>query len=172
MLLHESIRGSAGRGAAKHRSMEALGQKAKIERRTKARYPIELQLHYHSLAKRNPINGTGRTLDMSSNGLLITSEVGVNPGAWLEISIQWPSELDGGIRLQLIAVGKVVRSAESNFAVEFHRYEFRTMRRTQQPDVEQDTQVSVTPTVIWNHRYSGNGAGAVSQLRYAPEPES
>ncbi len=132
MLLHESIRDGARRAAATPRSMEALDQKTMSDRRSKVRFPLELPVHFNSIAKKHPVNGTGRTVNISSNGLLIASAGAMNPGAWLEISVQWPSRLDGGIHLQLAAVGKVVRCVESDFAVEFHSYEFRTMRRTLQ----------------------------------------
>ena len=49
-------------------------------------------------------------------------------GALVEMSIDWPSMLDGTIPLQLVAVGRVLRRGVAHFAASFHRHEFRTLR--------------------------------------------
>jgi hypothetical protein len=134
MLLRQSIRDKASRGAARHRSMEALSQNIGNERRAKTRYPVELEVRYRTVATRHPVDGTGRTLNMSSSGVFISSQNRINTDARIEVSIQWPFDLDGGIRLQMVAVGKVVRREELNFAVAFKAYQFRTLRRKPQSD--------------------------------------
>jgi len=41
----------------------------------------------------------------------------------------WPLDLDGGIPLQLVATGKVVRSEDHSFAIELNSHEFHTLKR-------------------------------------------
>ncbi len=98
------------------------------ERRTKARYPLELAVHYQTLGAQ-PTRGAGRTVNVSSSGALIAAEHDFDEGARLKITIEWPSLLDGITPLQLVTTGRVVRHRESNFGVAFDWYQFRTMKR-------------------------------------------
>lgn len=81
------------------------------ERRTKARYPLELTVHYQTLSSQ-PVCGTGRTLNVSSSGALIAAEHDLDEGARLKITIEWPTLLNGTTPLQLVMTGKVVRHGE------------------------------------------------------------
>jgi hypothetical protein len=117
--------------------MQAFRENWGIDRRARIRYPIELKVRYRSLATGHPVEGTGQTVDMSSTGLRVCSENKFSKGARIEVSVQWPSELEDGVHLQLVAVGKVVRCDERTFAVEFHTYEFRTMKHELQPSAGQ-----------------------------------
>jgi hypothetical protein len=97
------------------------------ERRSKVRYPIELDVRF--LPSKNGTYNTGRTVNISSSGLLISSASIVGEGTALHIMIQWPYTLDGRIPLQLVAAGVVVRSTPSLFAVTVKSYQFRTMKQ-------------------------------------------
>lgn len=97
------------------------------ERRAKVRYPIELDARF--LPSKNGAYNTGRTVNISSSGLLISSASVVRDGTPLHIMIQWPFTLDGRIPLQLVATGAVVRSTPSLFAVAVRSYQFRTMKQ-------------------------------------------
>jgi len=99
------------------------------ERRGRTRYPIELQVRYHTLLGRLRVNGLGRTVNISSSGLMIASPDPVLAGTKLEVRMAWPLDLDGGIPLQLVATGKVVRSERHSFAIEFSSHEFHTSKR-------------------------------------------
>ncbi len=99
------------------------------ERRSRVRYPIELAARYQTLGRGEPITGVGRTLNFSSGGLLITGEELLSEGVRLKVTVEWPSLLNGTTPLQLVTVGKVVRSGSSSFAVAFEQYQFRTMSR-------------------------------------------
>ncbi len=99
-----------------------------IERRTKARYPLELTVHYQTLGAQ-PVRGAGRTLNVSSSGALIAAEHDFDEGARLKITIEWPTLLDGITPLQLVTTARVVRHRASNFGVAFDWYQFRTMKR-------------------------------------------
>lgn len=110
-----------------------------IERRSRIRYPVKLTVRYRTVGRKHHLNGTGQTLNMSSAGLLVWAEHGVSEGARMEVNIEWPLMLDGTVPLQLVAVGKVVRCAESVFAVSFAQYQFRTMGRMLKPTTDFDS---------------------------------
>jgi len=99
------------------------------ERRSKVRYPLELAARYQSIDETQTSAGVGRTLNLSSSGLLLESDDEVPTGARLKVTIEWPPLLNGTTPLQLVTLGRVVRQGNSNFAVAFEHYQFRTMSR-------------------------------------------
>ena len=108
-----------------------------IERRSKMRYPLELNVRYQTLETQASIAGAGQTVNMSSNGLLVAGHAALSEGTRLKLTVEWPSLLNGNTPLQLVTVGSVVRATDSNFAVAFENYQFRTMaRRSRQPVLE------------------------------------
>ena len=56
--------------------------------------------------------GVGRTINMSSNGVLFTTDQYLLPGRRLEVSISWPAQLNSKVGLKLVARGRVVRCDE------------------------------------------------------------
>ena len=64
---------------------------------------------------------------MSSTGTLVECPQKVRTGARLELKIEIPQRLDGMVRLQIFALGRVVRCEESRFATTISRYQYRTM---------------------------------------------
>jgi hypothetical protein len=70
--------------------------------------------------------GVGRTVNMSSSGVLFTSEQPLFPGRRLELSVNWPAQLDNKCPLKLVARGRVIRSEAGRVAIEIQQYEFRT----------------------------------------------
>jgi PilZ domain len=109
--------------------VQAINRTTPLERRSKIRYPVSLNVKYRTVGRSNRISGVGRTLNMSSGGLLIAADQRTQVGAKIELNVEWPSLLDGTIPLQLVAVGRVVRCLESGFALAFTQYQFRTMSR-------------------------------------------
>jgi hypothetical protein len=108
------------------------------ERRSKVRYPLELNIRYRYFAGGSLRFGAGRTINVSSGGVLVASTRIIPPhemsvGENVEMSIEWPPLLDGRISLQLFAVGWVVRRRPFDFAVSFERYQLRTTKRSSQP---------------------------------------
>lgn len=99
------------------------------ERRLKTRYAIELDVRFSMTRLKSRVLTIGRTINMSSNGLLVASAAGVKIGAELELMIKWPWSLDGKVPLQLAATAVVVRSTPSNFAVALRSYQFKTMKQ-------------------------------------------
>jgi PilZ domain len=100
-----------------------------LERRSNARYTVELNVRYRTLTNGRALLGIGRTLNVSSRGLLIASEQQiVHHGSLLEVSLEWPSLLDHSTPLQLIAMCRVIRCQPAAFAVRLERYQFRTRK--------------------------------------------
>ena len=107
------------------------------ERRSKLRYPLDLNVRFRPLSG-SRFSGAGRAVNVSSGGILVVSRHVVSQhelcvGVRVEMSIDWPSLLDGRTPLQLCAVGRVVRRRAADFAASFERYQFRTMRSPSLP---------------------------------------
>lgn len=101
----------------------------KHERRGADRFPIERKVRYRILSRMDSSendSGTGMTVNMSSNGVLFTTDRTLLLGRRLEVSISWPTKRNSKVGLTLVARGNVVRSAEFRAAIEIHQYEFRT----------------------------------------------
>jgi len=97
------------------------------ERRATDRFPIESELRYKLIeARRMAETGLGRTLNMSSGGILFTSGASIPVGRRVEVSVDWPARLNGNCGLQLVALGKVVRSDAVTAAVRIEKYDFHT----------------------------------------------
>lgn len=108
--------------------MEACLAPSRVERRSKVRFPVRLKVRYRCLDHHRFAAGEGQTLDMSSSSLLVMCRQAVEPGSRVEVVIDWPSQLDFRIPLQLIVIGRVVRAGGGTFAVEFAQHQFRTAR--------------------------------------------
>lgn len=97
------------------------------DRRQSDRFPIERDVRYKVLSKRtSEEGGEGKTLNMSSAGVLFTSGETLVPGKRMELSITWPAQLNNKCALRLVARGRVVRSLNGTAAIEIQQYEFRT----------------------------------------------
>lgn len=102
---------------------------AALERRSKARFPLRLGVRYRTVSGGPSLIGEGRTVNMSSRGLLIASDHGkVNAGARLQLTVDWPPLLHGTTPLQLIVSCRVTRCMPEEFAVELDQYQFRTKK--------------------------------------------
>lgn len=99
------------------------------DRRRKKRYPMNLQVEYKIVKNYLVIgNGTGTTVDMSSNGIAFQTDKPLKVGSYLELSASWPVLLDGSCPLKLVVFGRVVRSDERITALAADRHEFRTRK--------------------------------------------
>jgi hypothetical protein len=102
-------------------------QPDRADRRSADRYPIERQVRYKVLSKKSgDETGTGTTINMSSGGVLFTTEHLLLPGKRLELAISWPAQLNGTCALKLVAKGRVVRYEDGRAAIQIQQYEFRT----------------------------------------------
>ena len=103
------------------------GKESSNERRASDRFPIEREVRYKVLNRRTgDETGSGRTINMSSNGVLFTTGTFLVPGRRVELSISWPAQLNSKVALKLVARGRVVRAEDASAAVEIQQYEFRT----------------------------------------------
>ncbi len=97
------------------------------ERRSSSRFPLEREVRYKVLNRKGgQESGTGKTINMSSHGILFTTEQPLLPGRRLEISVSWPAQLNATCPLKLVARGRVVRCEGGTAAIEIQHYEFRT----------------------------------------------
>jgi hypothetical protein len=97
------------------------------DRRHSDRFPIERDVRYRALSKRaNEESGEGKTVNISSSGVLFHSGHVLLPGRRLEVSISWPAQLNNKCALKLVARGRVVRFEDGRAAMEIQQYEFRT----------------------------------------------
>jgi hypothetical protein len=109
--------------------MDAL-EMPSTERRRSSRFPIEREIRYKTLNQRTElVSGVGKTLNISSSGVLFTSEHDMPLGTRLEVSISWPAQLNEKCLLNLVARGRVTRHAKGQLALQIQQYEFRTQSR-------------------------------------------
>jgi len=97
-----------------------------IERRASTRFPLTLEARYATWGGPAVQAGVGRTVDLSSSGLCFVADRSLATGQRVDVSIDWPVLLDGGVQLQLIVSGVVVRTKGTVTALEIQRHEFRT----------------------------------------------
>ena len=104
------------------------------ERRKSSRFPIEREVRYKTLNQRAEIlAGLGKTLNISSSGVLFTSDHDLPVGTRLEVSISWPAQLNEKCLLNLVARGRVTRNNKGQLALQIQQYEFRTQSRPSTP---------------------------------------
>ena len=97
------------------------------DRRGSDRFPMEREVKFRVLARKNAEEaGVGKTVNMSSGGVLFMTDQMLLPGRRLEIAISWPAQLNNTCPLKLVARGRVVRVDNGRTAVEIQQYEFRT----------------------------------------------
>ena len=97
--------------------------------RSSVRVPIDLEVRYRVVRRRRSVEiGSGRTIDMSSSGLSFTADTPLSIGQTLDVSIDWPVLLDGGVQLQIVVSGVVVRTTGAVTAIRIERHDFRTRR--------------------------------------------
>ena len=100
-----------------------------LERRKANRFPLREELRYRVINSRtDKTSGSGRTFDMSSSGILFSTQGPLAPGKTVEVSINWPAQIDDSCALKLVAGGRVIRSEIDRAAVKIERYEFRTRK--------------------------------------------
>jgi hypothetical protein len=106
-----------------------LPKRASAERRASHRFALALEVRYTVSGRGAPMEtGSGSTIDLSSSGLSFSADRPMLIGQKLHLSIDWPALLDGGVQLQLIMSGVVVRTDGTATAVQIRRHEFRTRR--------------------------------------------
>jgi len=97
------------------------------DRRATDRFPLENDVRYKLLeARLSGQTGRGRTLNISSRGILFTTEARLPLGRRIEVAVDWPAKLNEHCGLKLVALGKIVRSSDDLTAINIEKYDFRT----------------------------------------------
>jgi PilZ domain-containing protein len=103
------------------------------ERRASERQPIEREVQYRVLSRRDgEVAAAGKTVNISSSGVLFTTTQTLLPGRRVELAIDWPAQLNHTCALKLVARGRVVRFEGDRAALEILQHEFRT-KATRRP---------------------------------------
>jgi hypothetical protein len=100
------------------------------ERRANRRFPIAQDIRYKMVyGQRIAETGTGRTVNISSGGVWLTTENLLTAGMPVELAMNWPVLLHDSCPMKLMIYGCVIRSSEKGAAVSIERHEFRTQGR-------------------------------------------
>ena len=104
---------------------------ANRDRRSHRRYAVTLDLEYKLLKRGRGIQiGSGKTLDISSHGILFQASESFALGDRIELMIRWPFLLERVCPLKLVIRGRVVRVDDGNrIAVSVTYHEFHTARQ-------------------------------------------
>jgi len=98
------------------------------DRRRSNRFPVARAVRFQMLSQKVEAGpGKGQTINMSSTGVLFSTDHELAPGRRVELSVSWPAQLDDKCPLKLVAKGRVVRSEPGRAALEIQQYEFRTV---------------------------------------------
>lgn len=87
---------------------------------------MELNLNYRSISDKEEVAGEGKTLNVSSGGILFYSEIPLQVGDTLEVTVDWPAKIAGVCPMKLLLKGRVVRVSGKHAAFKVAQYEFRT----------------------------------------------
>jgi hypothetical protein len=97
------------------------------ERRDNRRYGLILDLKWRLVRRRKVLEtGSGRTLDLSSGGILFEAGRQLPLGLQVEMSIAWPALLHDIAPMQLVVAGRIIRSEGVRVAIQMTQHEFRT----------------------------------------------
>jgi len=97
------------------------------DRRSKRRYPIHLEVQYKLLRHRRVERlGLGRTLNISSGGVLFEADGLLPTSGPIELALNWPFLLHGSCNLKLVMRGRIVRANDKAIAIKAEFHEFRT----------------------------------------------
>ena len=119
-----------------HQEDKAGNRIGERDRRMKRRFAIEQEIRYKMLyGQRIAETGVGKSVNISSSGVWLSTENMLTSGMPVELSMNWPVLLNDTCPMKLMIYGCVVRSNERGAAVAIERYEFRTQgsRAFQQP---------------------------------------
>jgi hypothetical protein len=113
------------------------------DRRSKRRYPINLQVQYKLMKHRRVERlGSGRTLNISSGGVLFEADGLLPPNGPIELALNWPFLLHGSCGLKLVIRGRIVWTHDNRTAIRAEFHEFRTAGQRAQPADAVCTQAS------------------------------
>ena len=100
------------------------------DRRRKSRYPIALNVSYRGHGETPNTVGYGKTINISSSGILLAAGQALRPNTRVDLSIDWPFLLENEVPLQIWVRGRVARVHNDQVAITIENYEFRTVARS------------------------------------------
>jgi len=98
------------------------------ERRGRIRFPIVFSASYGVIGRNEP-EGTCKTVNISSRGMLATFTPEVTPGTSIRVILEWPILNRSVCPLALHILGTVVRADHGLAGVRFSTHELRTERK-------------------------------------------
>lgn len=103
---------------------------SQANRRRSARFPIDRDVRVRLKSRQGEIvESSGKTINVSSNGILITTDQLLLPGTNVEIAMDWPVGLSENCGLRLVGKGVVVRVEGGHVGIQLAKCEFRTKPR-------------------------------------------
>jgi hypothetical protein len=93
------------------------------ERRDAPRVRLECLTRYETATTPKKI-GMGHTVDMSRSGISFTTESLLDENSKVTLSVAWPVTLEGDIRVELHAVGRLVRAEATRAALRLETMNF------------------------------------------------
>ncbi len=97
------------------------------DRRSDRRYNLALGLRWNLLYRKKVVDsGIGRTVDLSSGGILFDAGLKLPAGLKICLAISWPALLHESTLMQLVVEGRIVRSDVAGVAIRTMLHEFRT----------------------------------------------
>ena len=97
----------------------------KPERRLHRRYLVNVEIKYRLKEAQESIKtGIGRTINISTYGILFESQLPVPLGSRIEIDLPWPTRPQAQ-PLELRAEGYTIRAARNQTAMYIEQYAFR-----------------------------------------------
>ena len=89
-------------------------------------FAVALDVQYKILCRGVEIAGGGRTTHIGSKGLVFIANGHLPKCERIEVSLLWPAELPGRVRLKLVIRGRVSERDGNRIAVAISSYEFYT----------------------------------------------
>jgi hypothetical protein len=99
------------------------------ERRLSRRFPLDQAVSFRLKGQRSSVTGEGRTVNLSSKGVLFRTDQVLAKGCAIQVEINWPVLLDDSRPLKLIARGPIVWCDGERAAMKIEGWEFHTRNR-------------------------------------------
>ena len=87
------------------------------------RFPIRTKVWYR--ASRRPVWSPGESINISRSGILFRAGKDIEPGTLIEMRILFPADMTGGVPMDVVCTGPVVRQEASSMAAAILNYRFK-----------------------------------------------
>ncbi len=106
-------------------------------RRAANRYDLDLPFDFRLFGRDQSVQeGRGRTLNMSSHGLLVSPDLRISKGQPIELFVQLPGQLKDAAGARLVILGHVLRSSHTGAAIKIVRHGFIRVREPGPPPAQ------------------------------------